>query len=370
MKKKVPAFTKGKPTLKQILATDLKVPIIEEDRPAFVVAACMVQLLIIPQNHPFSISVRRYLEPQKTYVPLNDLIQKWRDTPKDEPLMMKAGEMYLYFIVNDLIKRIYAPKSYVKIMNVIYPEKAQAESLPKYENACRAVLEIVNCVLESKINWKSMPKVKEYVQRAKFFPEPGVDKNALSDETIPDIVIPEAALTFRFSDYTDDEVYFFNMRMHANVSIKDMGLMFALHFILIHKRTFPAQILNAYFPNLSTELRDVFGKAVSAEEESLMTTISQAELGVLYACSDIFKRLGTSPYRTIFSQIQKELPAETLEGIPLPIIFSSVYTAFLPNVQDKNFKDIKHVLSDIPVIKAYHEYIKDFTWFDDLPTKT
>ena len=89
-----------------------------------------------------------------------------------------------------------------------------------------------------------------------------------------------------------------------------------------------------------------------------------------HTCLPLIERLGTSPYRTIFSQIHKELPAETLEGIPLPIIFSSVYTAFLPNVQDKNFKDIKHVLSDIPVIKAYHEYIKDFTWFDDLPTKT
>ena len=370
MKKKVPAFTKGKPTLKQILATDLKVPIIEEDRPAFVVAACMVQLLIIPQNHPFSISVRRYLEPQKTYVPLNDLIQKWRDTPKDEPLMMKAGEMYLYFIVNDLIKRTYALKPYVKIMNALHPENAESEYLPKYERASQAVLELANGVLEGKVNWKGVPKVKEYVQRAKFFPEPGVDKNALNDETIPKHAIPEAALTFRFRDYTDGEVYFFNMRMNANISMKDLGLMFALHFMLLHKRTFPAQILNAYFPNLSTELRDVFGKAVTAKEESLMTTISQAELGVLYVCSDIFKRLGASPYRTIFSQIQKELPAETLKGIPLPIIFSSVYTAFLPNVQDRNFKDIKAVLSDIPVIKAYHEYVKDFTWFDDLPLKS
>ena len=370
MKKNIRAFIKGKPTLKEVLATELQIPVIEYDRPPFVMAIGMVQFVIAPQNHPFSISVRRYLEPQKIFVPLNDLIKKWMDTPKDEPLMMKAGEMYLYFIVNDLIKRVYGSKSYVKIMNAIYPENEPSEYLPKYEGASQDVLALVNGVLEGKINWKGVPKVKEYMMRAKFFPEPGVDKYALNVAEIPAYAIPEAAFAFRFSDYTDGEVYFFNMRMHANISIKDMNLMFALHFIMTHKRTFPAQILNAYFPNLSIELRDVFGKAVSAKEQSLMTTISQAELGVLYACSDIFKRLGASPYRTVFSQVQKELTAEALLGIQVPIIFSSVHTAFLPNVQDKNFKDIKDVLSDIPVIKAYHEYVKDFTWFDDLPIKS
>ena len=370
MKKDIRAFIKGKPTLKEVLATEVQVPVIEEDRPLFIMAAGMARFLIAPQNHPFSISVRRYLEPQKVFVPLTNLIEKWIDTPEDEPLMMKVGEMYLHFIVNDLIKRIYGSKSYIKIMNALYTENEPSEYLPQYENTRQAVLEIINEILESKINWKGIPKVKEYMARAKFFPEPGIDKNVLNAETLPAYAIPEAAFAFRFSDYTDGEVYFFNMRMHPNTSFKDINLMAALHFMTAHKMTFPAQIINAYFPNLSTKLRDIVGKAVSAKDERLMTTISQAELGVLYACSDIFKRLGASPYRTIFSQIQKELPAETLKGIPLPIIFSSVHTAFLPNVQDKNFKDIKNVLLDIPVIKAYHEYVKDLTWFDDLPIKT
>ena len=90
--------------------------------------------------------------------------------------------------------------------------------------------------------------------------------------------------------------------------------------------------------------------------------LTQADFGVLYACSEIYKGFCVPPYSTLITQLVQSAPHHTGR-----LRLNATIPCFLTSIEDSNFKKVNTVLADIPVVKAYRAVVGDWVWFQNAP---
>ena len=347
----------------------VELPLSDENKHYFILGVMIIHTIINQKEDQtaFSIAVVKYLNAQNKTKVLSELILSWRDTPEDVALRMKLSEIYLFYIVCDLILRVYSSEFYDVVAEAIDPENAKSEKKDHFKDIQITTLDIIKGILFAKAGWDKFNQIKHYRLRAKHFPKPALATQALRKA---EIEIPEPTSIepqFLLNTYTDSSFFFYNGANNANLLIKDLGYLVGLAKILKDGENRPAQVLNAYFPYLSNYIRDIAPKLIPKNIRESMVVISQADFGLLYICADIFKRLGLSPYRNLVAQIEKSASGTVKTAESKPVIFSPTHLAFLPNIINKDFQDVKYHLEDIQVVKDYEVFAKNRTWFNESP---
>jgi hypothetical protein len=316
------------------------------------------------EDNPFGVAFFKHFN--KEFSNHYDTIVKQITAQQDDSNILFSLEDFLvFYILLDVLVRHGRDNylaDFVEEVNETMGKKLDSPNI--FERSQNISLSLAKEIFAMYDEAKSSKVIRRYLWYADRFPNPrtGISDALSAYNHIPKI--PDAPRQISFKDYGHDATISMHLPKNSQIHMKNLHCAWTILIILRDKENPPAIILNAYFPTLMEDINLLLKKIDLKSPKKKVTRLTEGELGTLYACSDLYGKMGASSYHNLAEQLVINHP----EGRHLPRLDSKVFediSTLSRQAIDLDLVGINQQLSDLQVLADYRKVAAEMVWFDD-----
>lgn len=339
------------------------VPVIEAQKKFLSAAFQTVKHLFMDTENPMSQSLHDTVFSEADIEYLNALIDKCENSTDGDMWGFSIPEFLNFYKLVDLVIRVYESGYFEQMMKGF----GELYNVPRYKGMSFSefkdvVVALAKNVKEGYGSIEDIDTIEEYLWQIERAADPitGISPALAIFNHIPNL--PKHVPQLLFSDYSEDHVVTYNLKVHPELITLNMLCVMIIVVIVTDIENPPAKVLNAYFPNMLEHvkaLRDKFPK----NNRRKYAKLSEIDLGVMYACNDLFGRLSASAHRNILPILDKRLIAN--KNNEIDFARNNTLMTFTTGHVDAHLAFINENFGHLDIIQDYKKVMQDFIGFDD-----
>jgi hypothetical protein len=325
----------------------------------------MLKILLEEKDNPFTETFFKYFNKEKGMVAITNFLEECAETKGQDNWTFKVSDMYILYILLDLSVRIYKAGYFVYFAKKIKDLTDQDIYPPEHlERGQRQTLEMTEDALYYIDYMQKLDYIASFIWQADRFPDPitGISPLLAAYNHLPKL--PKNPPQMTFDGYGDDLNFVYHLKKNIMTTFKDLTCLSTIFRVLIDRDNPPALIISAYFPNLKEEISLLLEKLQVKDRRRRKVDLTTGELGLIYACNDLFGRLNASSYHDIMIQLEKNRPVNNPKA---PILKEDLTerTSLATTILDRDIKNLNERFGECVAILDYKKIAAVMIGFDE-----